>query len=60
MSIDGRIRELSRRHLSLEAQLQDALAHPSSQDEAIGEIKRRKLRLKEEIERLRAGTRSAA
>lgn len=60
MSIDGRIRELSRRHLSLETQLRDALAHPSSQDEAIREIKRRKLHLKEEIERLRAGTRSAA
>ena len=60
MSIDGRIRELSRRHQSLETQLQDALIHPSSQDEEIREIKRRKLRLKEELERLRAGTRSAA
>jgi hypothetical protein len=60
MSIDGRIRELSRRHLFLETQLRDALAHPSSQDEAIREIKRRKLHLKEELERLRAGTRSAA
>ena len=60
MSLDGRIRELSRRHLSLEAELRDAILHPSSQDEDIREIKRRKLRLKEELERLRAGTRSAA
>ena len=60
MSIDGRIRELSRRHQSLETQLRDALVHPSSKDDAIREIKRRKLHLKEEIERLKAGTRSAA
>ncbi len=60
MSLDGRIRELSRRHLSLEAELRDAILHPSSRDEDIREIKRRKLRLKEELERLSAGNRSAA
>jgi hypothetical protein len=60
MSLDGRIRELSRRHLALETELRDAILHPSSQDEDIREIKRRKLRLKEELERLRAGNRSAA
>ena len=60
MSLDGRIRELSRRHLALETELRDAILHPSSQDEDIREIKRRKLRLTEELERLRAGNRSAA
>ena len=60
MSIDGRIRELSRRHQSLEVELRDALAHPSSEDAAIQAIKRRKLQVKEQIEQLRAGTRPAA
>jgi hypothetical protein len=49
MSLDGRILELCRRHLSLEAYLRYAMLHPCSQDEDIREIKRRKLRLKEEL-----------
>lgn len=60
MSIDARIRELDRRHRSLETELRDALAHPSSEDSAIRDIKRRKLRIKEEIEALRSRTRPAA
>ncbi|MFM8821431.1 MAG: YdcH family protein [Phenylobacterium sp.] len=60
MSIDARIRELDRRHQSLETKLRDALAHPSSDDSAIREIKRRKLHLKEEIETLRSRDQSAA
>ncbi|MFM8753113.1 MAG: YdcH family protein [Phenylobacterium sp.] len=60
MSIDARIRELDRRHRSLETELRDALAHPSSEDIAIREIKRRKLRIKEEIEALRSRARPAA
>ncbi len=60
MSIDARIRELNRRHRSLETELRDALAHPSSEDIAIRDIKRRKLRIKEEIEALRSRARPAA
>lgn len=60
MSIDARIRELDRRHRSLETELRAALAHPSSEDVAIRDIKRRKLRIKEEIEALRSRTRPAA
>ncbi|MCA3720892.1 DUF465 domain-containing protein [Phenylobacterium sp.] len=60
MSIDARIRELDRRHRSLETELRDALAHPSSEDIAIRDIKRRKLRIKEEIEALRSRARPAA
>ncbi len=60
MSIDARIRELDRRHRSLESELRDAMAHPSSEDAAIRQIKRRKLHIKEEIELLRSRVRPAA
>ena len=60
MSIDARIRELDRRHRSLESELRDAMAHPSSQDAVIREIKRRKLHIKEEIELLRSRIRPVA
>jgi hypothetical protein len=60
MSIDARIRELDRRHRSLESDLREAMAHPSSEDAAIQQIKRRKLRIKEEIEALRSRVRHAA
>jgi hypothetical protein len=60
MSIDARIRELGRRHRSLETELRDALAHPSSPDSSIRELKRRKLHIKEEIEMLRSRARPAA
>ncbi|MCA6286211.1 DUF465 domain-containing protein [Phenylobacterium sp.] len=60
MSIDARIRELGRRHRSLETELREALAHPSSTDSTIREIKRRKLHLKEEIEMLKSRARPAA
>jgi hypothetical protein len=60
MSIDARIRELDRRHRSLESELRDALAHPSSPDSTIQQIKRRKLHLKEEIEMLKSRARPAA
>ena len=60
MSIDARIRELDRRHRSLESDLRDALAHPSSPDAALREIKRRKLHIKEEIESLKSRARPAA
>ncbi|MCA3727746.1 MAG: DUF465 domain-containing protein [Phenylobacterium sp.] len=60
MSIDARIRELDRRHRSLETELRDAMAHPSSTDSAIQAIKRRKLHIKEEIELLKSRARPAA
>ena len=60
MSIDARIRELDRRHRSLESDLREAMAHPSSEDAAIRQIKRRKLRITEEIEALRSRVRPAA
>ena len=44
--------ELKRRHKAIEDEISDALKHSSTDDLTIGDLKRRKLHLKEEIERL--------
>ena len=45
--------ELERQYKALEHQIAEALAHSSTDDLKITELKRRKLQLKDEIERLR-------
>ena len=54
MAIDARIRELDSRHRALDEAIEDELSHPSADPLHVTELKRRKLRLKEEIEGLRA------
>jgi hypothetical protein len=56
MSIQSHLAELERRHRALEAEIHEALAHPSTDDLRIGELKRRKLQVKDEIVRLQHGT----
>jgi hypothetical protein len=53
MAIDARIRELGNRHRSLEAAIEDELSRPATDSLRLWELKRRKLRLKEEMETLR-------
>jgi hypothetical protein len=53
MSIEAHLAELQRRHRALEAELNDARAHPSIDDLKIVELKRRKLLVKDEMARLR-------
>jgi hypothetical protein len=53
MAIQAHLAELERKHDVLEKQLHDALNHPSTDDIAILELKRKKLQVKDEIERLR-------
>jgi hypothetical protein len=53
MSNQAHLVELERRHQALEQELNDALAHPSSDNLKVAELKRRKLQLKDEIARLR-------
>jgi hypothetical protein len=53
MSIESHLAELTRRHQSLEQQINDARAHPSVDDLTIVELKRRKLQVKDEIARLK-------
>ena len=54
MAIEARIRELGVRHQSLERAIQDELARPAADDVRLKDLKRQKLRLKEEMESLKA------
>ena len=53
MAIEARIRELGSRHENLDRAIQDETRRPASDDMRLRELKRRKLRLKEELETLR-------
>lgn len=53
MSMQSHLAELEKRHQALEDQITDCLTHPATDDLTIVELKRRKLLVKEEIERLR-------
>jgi hypothetical protein len=52
MSPDSHLAELVARHRALEDELSDAIAHPSTDDAKIAELKRRKLLVKDQITRL--------
>jgi hypothetical protein len=58
MSMEA-LAELEARHRALEKEITDELAHPSSDDMKIVELKRRKLQVKDEIARLRNQTRAS-
>jgi hypothetical protein len=47
--------ELQQRHQSLEAEIAEALRHPSTDDLQLVELKRRKLQVKDAIARLMHG-----
>lgn len=53
MALDARIRELGSRHQSLEQAIQDEMNRPYADDIRLRQLKRQKLKLKEEIETLR-------
>ncbi len=53
MSMQSHLAELEKKHQALESELNDCLGHPAVDDLKIVELKRRKLLLKDEIERLR-------
>jgi hypothetical protein len=52
MAISTHLAELEQRHQMLEAELSEALQHPSTDDIQLTELKRRKLHVKDEIARL--------
>ena len=56
MAIQAHLVELERKHQHLEDELHDALVHLSTDDLRIVELKRKKLYLKDQIERLRQTT----
>jgi hypothetical protein len=53
MSMQSHLAELEKRHQALESEINDCLIHPAVDDLKVVELKRRKLQLKDEIERLR-------
>jgi hypothetical protein len=53
MAIQAHLVELERKHKTLENELHEALIHVSTDDLQIAELKRRKLMVKDQIERLR-------
>ncbi|NVK33337.1 MAG: DUF465 domain-containing protein [Rhodobacteraceae bacterium] len=53
MSMQSHLVELERRHAALERKIENALLHPSIDSLEVTTMKRKKLMLKEEIERLR-------
>lgn len=54
MSLANHLEELQRKHGDIERELDEAMAHPSMDDLEIVNLKRRKLALKDEIQKLSA------
>jgi len=53
MSMQSHLAELEKKHQALEDEINECLAHPATDDLKIVELKRKKLQVKDEIERLR-------
>ena len=56
MSLANHLEELQRKHGDIERQLDEAMTHPSVDDLEIVDLKRRKLAIKDEIEKLKLHT----
>ena len=54
MSLANHLEELQRKHGDIERELDEAMIHPSVDDLHIVRLKRRKLALKDEIEKLKS------
>jgi len=55
MTMQSHLTELERKHQALEEEIVEAANHPSTDALKLVELKRRKLLVKDEIERLRSG-----
>lgn len=53
MPVESRIRELDARHRDLDVAIQREMTRPGADPVRVSELKRQKLRLKEEIENLK-------
>lgn len=56
MSLANHLEELQRKHGDIEREIDTAMNHPSIDDLEIACLKRRKLAIKDEIEKLKANT----
>ena len=55
MAVSAHLHELAERHRMLEKKIEEALLHPSVDSLEINQLKREKLKLKDEMARLRNG-----
>ena len=53
MSMQSHLAELEKKHQALEQEITDCLTHPAVDDLKVVELKRKKLLVKDEIERIR-------
>lgn len=53
MSVEAHLAELERKHRALDQAIEQELAQPASSDLKLAELKRRKLQLKDAINRLK-------
>jgi hypothetical protein len=53
MALDAHLVELSEKHRALDRKIEEEMARPTADDLKIADLKRQKLRLKDEIERLK-------
>jgi hypothetical protein len=53
MSMQSHLAELEKKHQALEQEITECLSHPAVDDLRIVELKRKKLQVKDEIERLK-------
>lgn len=56
MGLESHIQQLTARHRRLEETIADEVAHPGHDELKVTAMKRQKLRIKEELERLRFDT----
>ncbi|NJO54842.1 MAG: DUF465 domain-containing protein [Bacteroidales bacterium] len=53
MSIQAHLTELERRHENIAREIEEKMAHPATDDLLIADLKRRKLAIKDAIEKLK-------
>ncbi|MGH6816097.1 MAG: YdcH family protein [Hyphomicrobiaceae bacterium] len=58
MSLAAHLAELVEKHRSLEKKIEEAMAHPSTDDLEISRLKREKLKLKDEIQKVKSQARN--
>jgi hypothetical protein len=56
MALQGHIQELSEKHKRIEQMIETELSHPDWDDVRVAALKKEKLRIKDELERLRSGS----
>ena len=53
MALEGHVQELSEKHRRLQEMIENEMAHPDWDEVRVTALKKEKLRIKDEIERLR-------